>query len=422
MNKSKQKYLVSIVLPIFLLSSCQESPKQKDSFDFIVSSDLHYISPSLTDNGEYFVNMMKKADGKMEEYCEPIVNCFVDEVIASKPDYLFLTGDLSFNGAKASHIDLTKKLSRIEEAGIEVLVIPGNHDIDYPYAASYSGNSYSLVESLSKEEFASIYGDFGYKQAISTDVDSLSYVYQLTPKTRVIAFDVNAGNRKGSASASTLSWLRKSYSDAKRNGQNVISLSHQPAAIHSPLFTSSSIDPSLRIEKLYKEFEAPISFAGHLHIQDTYEDGDFAEVLTESLLVHPCQYGMAEVKEGELTYIAKRLDLASYAAKEGLDDASLSDFASYGESYFAEVNSRKLLESIESNAELSEPQKKKMSEAITKLNRLYFEGGLSSIDASAYQGEDYPWGKLPLFLSSYVSSILSNAGANKTRLFHVLTK
>ena len=113
MNKSKQKYLVSIVLPIFLLSSCQESPKQKDSFDFIVSSDLHYISPSLTDNGEYFVNMMKKADGKMEEYCEPIVNCFVDEVIASKPDYLFLTGDLSFNGAKASHIDLAKKLSRI---------------------------------------------------------------------------------------------------------------------------------------------------------------------------------------------------------------------------------------------------------------------------------------------------------------------
>ena len=41
---------------------------------------------------------------------------------------LILSGDLSFNGEKTSHEELAGKLFKLQEQGIPVLVLPGNHD------------------------------------------------------------------------------------------------------------------------------------------------------------------------------------------------------------------------------------------------------------------------------------------------------
>ena len=35
----------------------------------MVASNLHYLSPCLTDHGEYFTEMIRHSDGKVMEYC-----------------------------------------------------------------------------------------------------------------------------------------------------------------------------------------------------------------------------------------------------------------------------------------------------------------------------------------------------------------
>lgn len=52
---------------------------------------------------------------------------------------LIISGDLTLQGKK-SHEELAEKPEQVENAGITVVVIPGNHDINNPSAAVYSGS------------------------------------------------------------------------------------------------------------------------------------------------------------------------------------------------------------------------------------------------------------------------------------------
>jgi 3',5'-cyclic AMP phosphodiesterase CpdA len=75
-------------------------------------------------------------------------------MLREKPDVLILPGDLTFNGARESHAALIEKLQRISDAGVRVLVLPGNHDLNNPMAARFHGDSFDRVESVTAEEFA----------------------------------------------------------------------------------------------------------------------------------------------------------------------------------------------------------------------------------------------------------------------------
>lgn len=105
----------------------------------IVATDIHYLARSLTDGGSSFQYMVEHGDGKVVTYIEQIVDAFLEEVIAQKPDMLILSGDLTLDGEKKSHEELAGKLYSVQNAGIPVLVIPGNHDINNHHAAEYPG-------------------------------------------------------------------------------------------------------------------------------------------------------------------------------------------------------------------------------------------------------------------------------------------
>ena len=96
--------------------------------NIMLATDIHYFSDSLTDGGPRFQEMVEYGDGKIVTYIDQITDAFLDEVVKQHPDALVLSGDLTLNGEKASHKDLAEKLHRVENHGIPVLVIPGNHD------------------------------------------------------------------------------------------------------------------------------------------------------------------------------------------------------------------------------------------------------------------------------------------------------
>ena len=105
----------------------------------VIMTDIHYMAPSLTDMGEGFQNMVEHGDGKLTNYIWEITDAAFEEIKLLTPDVLVITGDLTLQGEKESHEALAQKLDEVEKSGIEVVVMPGNHDINNPSASSYSG-------------------------------------------------------------------------------------------------------------------------------------------------------------------------------------------------------------------------------------------------------------------------------------------
>lgn len=259
----------------------------------VTATDLHYLSPALTDHGEYFRLVLENGDGKAMEHCEEITDAFVEQVISTPPDALLLSGDLTFNGARKSHEALIEKLSKIKEAGIPVLAIPGNHDLENRNAASFQGDHYTLVDSVTAAEFSELYSAFGFEDALSRDETSLSYVFQITPQLRALMIDVNSPGCGGAVKEETLRWAEEQLILAARQGSRVVAISHQNLIAHSDLFDFGyAIHNGSKLLELYEKYGVLCNLSGHMHIQHTVKSqAGLWDIATSSLLMWPLQYG-----------------------------------------------------------------------------------------------------------------------------------
>ena len=118
-------------------SGCQSAPKD-EVLTIVHATDMHFLSPKLTDYSQDFIDFLSRTDGKVTQYSPQICEAFVADMLEMKPDAVILSGDLTLNGAYESHSDLAAVLMPLKEAGIAVFVLPGNHDA--------GGAAYSFFE------------------------------------------------------------------------------------------------------------------------------------------------------------------------------------------------------------------------------------------------------------------------------------
>ena len=211
----------------------------------VIGTDIHYLSRELTDGGSVFQYMVEHGDGKVVTYIEQITDAFLEEVIRQKPDVLILSGDLTLDGEKKSHEELAEKLYTVEEAGIPVVVIPGNHDINNRHAAQYKGEERFPAEFTTPEEFRDIYWDFGYGEAVSEDLTSLSYVYELDEHNWLLMLGTCQYQQKalvgGAISTETYGWIEEQLEDAWDNDKNVIPVAHHNLLDESEIYVESGV-------------------------------------------------------------------------------------------------------------------------------------------------------------------------------------
>ena len=166
---------ILLLLALMLLMPLNALGETADTVTILVATDLHYLAPELTDHGPFFEQKITRGDGKALAYSEELVEAFVEQVIHRQPDMLILSGDLTLNGELASHQSLAAKLERIRAAGIPVLVMPGNHDLNNRGAVRYVGEGYERVDTVTAEDFRAIYQDFGYDGAFIVELYSNNY-------------------------------------------------------------------------------------------------------------------------------------------------------------------------------------------------------------------------------------------------------
>ena len=380
-------------------------------FRAVIASDLHYIAPELTDGGPGYQQILKNGDSKFMPYVEEITDAFLDEVLADPPDVVLLTGDLTFNGAEISHRRLAGKLQRLEDAGIPVLVLPGNHDVYNENAALYRGGSFERVPFADSESFAGIYRDFGPGEALSADSDSLSYVWQLNEQVWIMMLDENTAHDFCGLSDRSFQWIEAQLQKAREEGRFVLVAGHQNVFQHSIFRGGYVIQEAQRLQELLRRYGVPLCLSGHLHTQHVLSEDGLTEIATSALCSYPCQYAVLTAEDGRLRYGTRRLDLAAWAERNGRPDAVFQDFAGaagvYMDAHFTPAGMAPLVDDPVLWAE--------MLAYLQALNRAYFSGDLREIAALDPDGRLAGlWAEENGMTAWYLRSVLDEEGNDHT--------
>ena len=414
MNRIRGKVLPMMLLTLCAgLAFCAEGHAEASvsGFRAVIASDLHYIAPELTDGGPGYQQILKNGDSKFMPYVEEITDAFLDEVLADPPDVVLLTGDLTFNGAEISHRRLAGKLQRLEDAGIPVLVLPGNHDVYNENAALYRGGSFERVPFADSESFAGIYRDFGPGEALSADSDSLSYVWQLNEQVWIMMLDENTAHDFCGLSDRSFQWIEAQLQKAREEGRFVLVAGHQNVFQHSIFRGGYVIQGAQRLQELLRRYGVPLCLSGHLHTQHVQSEDGLTEIATSALCSYPCQYAVLTAEDGRLRYGTRRLDLAAWAERNGRPDAVFQDFAGaagvYMDAHFTPAGMAPLVDDPVLWAE--------MLAYLQALNRAYFSGDLREIAALDPDGRLAGlWAEENGMTAWYLRSVLDEEGNDHT--------
>lgn len=356
---------------------------------FFVASDIHYLSESLTDNGEAFQEFLNSGDGKQLDYIHEIMDAFENDIKKKKPDVLIISGDLTSNGEKESHLELAQRLTQIEKMGTTVYVIPGNHDISNPYARSFKGDKQYLASYINDKDFSEIYKGFGYKEAISRDKATLSYlaapsedVWLLMLDTAQYEDNIALGTPQlgGRIAAETIDWIKQCSDLAKSEGAQLIAVMHHNLLNHSDTITEGfTINNSEATVELFQENDINLALSGHIHLQDIKaqknDKNSTYDVVTGSIGIYPQKYGVLKYsKQNGIDYSTNSVDVEDWSKTNGIADKNLNNFKEYSKKRYGDKIYSKIVSRLAITDTYTSEELKLMGETYKTLNLRYFEG------------------------------------------------
>ncbi len=382
-----------------------------EPFSIIIATDIHYLSPDY--RGEYFKEPQSIFDGKIIHYSSECFDAFLAEVLEKKPHLLILSGDLTLNGSFKSHQEFSTKLKNVQNAGIDCLVIPGNHDVNSS-SADYSKEELQLTESLLSNGFMDMYRDFGLAQSINRDPNSFSYVYEASPYLRIIMLDSNL-DKKCQIKNETLVWLEAALKDAKNDGAEVITVTHQNLHIHNEkLHYSYQIYNTEQLLSLYEKYDVILNLSGHLHSQSILSEQSIPEIVVPALSICGSPYGELVYDGKSLSYSTVKTDVASYAKENGLTDENLLNFNKYTYDFFEQVHRLKVYESF-AETDISEEELFLLADTFAKINSKYFAG--DPIEAEEFTDGIALWRQYKdNFITQYIETMLKEEGVDNQHL------
>jgi 3',5'-cyclic AMP phosphodiesterase CpdA len=294
----------------------------------LVISDPHYFAPSLGTSGPAFETYLAH-DRKLIAESDAIMRALVDLVAAEDPQFVLISVDLTKDGELLSHESAAAYLREIRAKGPRVLVVPGNHDIENGGASSYAGDTTTPVDTIAAADFAKIYDEFGYQDALARDPGSLSYVAELVPGLWLLALDSCIyGDTRGSSetggaiSEATRAWIAARLDEAKRQGIRVVGMMHHGLLEHftqqALIFPEFLVNDRDAVAGLLSEGGVGAVFTGHFHANDITKGTPAGQtraiydIETGSAVTYPCPYRIVDLASDVLTITTKHVTTVDY--------------------------------------------------------------------------------------------------------------
>lgn len=305
-----------------LVSLLAKAPDYPET-SFVVFSDPHVFDTSLGTTGKAFEAYVAN-DNKLIRESSEITESALAAIKDLKANIVLVNGDLTKDGEKASHELAASYLAQLKAAGKKVYVVPGNHDIKNGLSYGYVGDGKKRVPNITAEQFTQIYADYGYKDALQRDTDSVSYVAEPQPGLWLLALDScrwkeNVEDKEtitdGKFSPKTLAWIESMLGQAAKNNKAVIVMMHHGIMEHyagqEKNYGAWIVDDYEAVAKLFASYNARMVFTGHFHAQDitmkNYADsGKFVyDIETGSLVTYPCPYRIVNISKDQQAAITE---------------------------------------------------------------------------------------------------------------------
>ena len=376
---------------------------EKENIKMIVFSDTHLMAPSLLiSEGKAFEDYISH-DRKMLKESGAILDALINDVAAENPDIILIPGDLTKDGAEVSHKLFTDKyLKTLKEKGAQIFVVPGNHDVNNPHAVSFDGDNKQRVKSVSKDEFESIYSNFGYGNTIAKDEASLTYVAQPFKNLRILGIDACLYSENsfendicvtaGAIKPETMNFIREQAKDAKENGIRIIAMMHHSLVEHwtmqEKLMSEYLIQDWRSFADEFASLGIQLVFTGHFHAQDIvkHESGTnyVYDIETGSMVTYPCPYRTVILSKTKAEVTSKNIQSINY-------DLGGKTFQEYAQAYVEEgiggiitdvlplpENVASLIKPLASNAIIAhyKGDEQISAEELSKINSLAFAANL----------------------------------------------
>lgn len=339
------KYL-PIILTAFVLVSCDDGKPagSVEKISFAIIADPHIYDLTLGADSSA-LDEVSRAGIKMFEYSEALLGKACEEIIAAAPEFVLVCGDITKDGGLANHDKAREYFRIIEDAGIEVYVIPGNHDIGGTRAYQYpEGSAPVPIEVMTSEGFKEFYSDFGYGEAIWQDAHSLSYAVEAGRDLVVVGIDAckpgdNSGEYawvSGEVKQETLTAVTEKINEYKTGGKDVIAFLHhgliEHFALQSFAFPEYVIKNSEDVTRALTEAGVSFVFSGHWHSNDiarSISDGkEIYDVQTTSLVSWNSAWRLSEYDPDN-----KSISFSVHPVTDIDYDIPGGDFVSYSDEF-----------------------------------------------------------------------------------------
>ena len=302
MNKRLLRVACAALLMLLACATAQADGGGGENNKIVVVSDMHVMAPSLLPLGAETTEAWTTyyaGQRKMLQQSAAIFDQFIQDMLTLNPKAVLISGDLTKDGEVVSHQYVKAGLQELQNAGIKVYVIPGNHDFgaEGNHTQFNANGTTSDAPILATGEFADFYNGYGYGNGKSEyDPYSLSYVAEPIDGLVLLAID----SHTASISAATLEWLTEKAKTARNNGKQVVAMMHHPLFPHiqgADMFIDTyTVGDYATVRDALIDAGVNVILSGHFHTSDIAKDwkDDEAKAVydinTGSLISYPCDY------------------------------------------------------------------------------------------------------------------------------------
>ncbi|MCL2195120.1 MAG: metallophosphoesterase [Oscillospiraceae bacterium] len=276
-------------------------------------ADLHYYPAALAGGFNRAFADDNDHLGKPARHSERLLRATLEQLRQEPVQFALIAGDLTHEGEYDAHVALAELLREFQrQTGTQMLLVPGNHDINNDHAAEYTSGKKQPARQTSIEDFWVIYRPLLPEGARFCGSD---YALELDERHTLIALDTTKPDARvhGEITAEQLHWALEECARASEAGRTVLGLMHHNLASHmGHILSGYLLDNYLHVRERLARAGMKFCFCGHQHrghvAKINCDDHVLYDVCAPALNSFPCQFHRVALQDNNAQVTAHAAD------------------------------------------------------------------------------------------------------------------